>query len=155
MRTLTDFSPLWRSTIGFDHMIDALQSAVNAGYPENYPPYNIEKVDDDSYHITMAVAGFTENELSITAEPNLLTVAGNHAGERVGELIYQGIAGRGFRRQFRLADYIEVKGAELRNGLLTIHLARELPEEMRPRQIEITSGAGSAKIQHMHAKEAA
>ncbi len=135
-----DFSPLYRSTVGFDRLFNMLNSA---GVPEQstpaYPPYNIERTGEQSYRISMAVAGFGEDSLSIEAKENTLTVKGEqmkNEGEQ-GEILFQGIASRAFERRFQLADYVEVKNASLENGLLHIDLAREIPEAMKPRKINI------------------
>ena len=137
-----DFSPFYRSTVGFDRLFSMLDSM---GQPENaqtYPPYNIERTGDDAYRITMAVAGFGEDELELEAHRNVLTVKGEKAEQNDGEgaeLLYRGIAGRTFERRFQLADHVEVKGAGLKNGLLHIDLVREVPEELKPRRISIVA----------------
>ncbi|BES82949.1 small heat shock protein IbpA [Pectobacterium araliae] len=132
-----DFSPLYRSAIGFDRLFNLLetgQTQSNGGYP----PYNVELVDENQYRIAIAVAGFAEQELDITAHDNLLIVKGAHAGEQVSRnYLYQGIAERNFERKFQLAEHIQVKGANLENGLLYIDLERIVPEAMKPRRIEI------------------
>jgi molecular chaperone IbpA len=107
---------------------------------ENYPPYDIERTSENGYRITLAVAGFAPEELSITAQPNQLVVAGKKAGEDSGEYLYRGIAGRAFQRQFNLADYVKVVGASLKDGMLSIELVREVPEALKPRRIEIANG---------------
>ena len=155
MRTTLDFSPLWRNTVGFDHLFDMLKASESGTHPHAYPPYNIEKMGEDSYRITMAVAGFGEDELTVTAEPNLLTVSGEKADQQTGELFYQGIAARSFHRQIQLADHVKVRSANLKNGLLTIELERELPEAMRPRRIQIGSGAPVSKPELVNKREAA
>jgi molecular chaperone IbpA len=132
---------LGRSAIGFERMFDLLQSH-DADVTDTYPPYNIEKVGDDHYRIALAVAGFTESDLSITQEANLLSVTGTRSeANEQGAYLYRGIARRSFSRQFSLADYVLVRGAKLANGLLTIDLERELPEAMKPRKIAIGSDA--------------
>ncbi|RLM23418.1 heat-shock protein IbpA [Brenneria alni] len=132
-----DFSPLYRSAIGFDRLFNLLetgQTQSNGGYP----PYNVELVDENQYRIAIAVAGFAEHELDITAHDNLLIVKGAHAGEPVTRnYLYQGIAERNFERKFQLAEHIQIKGANLENGLLYIDLERIVPETMKPRRIEI------------------
>ena len=140
-----DFSPLYRSTVGFDRLFTMLDSLAQPESAQTYPPYNIERTGDDAYRITMAVAGFGENEISLEAHRNVLTVKGEKAeNENEGaELLYRGIAGRAFERRFQLADHVEVTGANLKNGLLHIDLKRNIPEEMKPRKIAIT--APSAK----------
>jgi len=136
---MIDFAPLSRATIGFDRLFDMLDNAMQFEQADNYPPYNIEKTGDDAYRITLAVAGFTPEELSITSAPNQLIVAGKKAQTGNGEYLYQGIAGRSFQRQFSLADYVEVASANLTNGMLSIDLVREVPEAMKPRRIEIAN----------------
>mgnify|MGYP002623371737 CR=1 FL=1 len=142
MRTEFDFSPLFRSTVGFDRMFELLRQSMREGAEENYPPYDIEKTGEDSYRITLAVAGFKLEDLTVTAQQNLLVITGerrNRSGEQQRQLLYRGIAGRTFERRFELADHVKVVGAHLEDGLLTIELVRELPEAMRPRRIEIAS----------------
>ncbi|WP_349358286.1 Hsp20 family protein [Stappia sp.] len=130
-----DFSPLYRSTVGFDRLFSMLDAAQDA---PSYPPYNIERTGETTYRITMAVAGFREDDLSLEAKENVLTVKGDRPEDReTGEILHRGIAARAFERRFQLADYVEVKGASLENGLLHIDLAREIPEAMKPRRIEI------------------
>lgn len=145
-----DFSPLYRSTVGFDRMFTMLDSMSQPENGQTYPPYNIERRADDTYRITMAVAGFTEDELSIEAHRNVLTVKGDKSdAETEGEgrqFLHRGIAGRAFERRFQLADHVEVVSAELKNGLLDIDLKREVPEEMKPRRISI-SGTGAKQIE--------
>ncbi|MGY4003229.1 Hsp20 family protein [Aeromonas sanarellii] len=135
MRSI-DFSPLYRSAIGFDRLANLIESAASNGNA-GYPPYNIEQLGDSDYRISMAVAGFTQEELELSFQENLLTVKGNKQADTERNYLYQGIAERGFERRFQLADYVRVKGADLRNGLLHIDLAREVPEAMKPRKIEI------------------
>ncbi len=140
--TTFDFAPLYRSTVGFDNLASLLDSITNTDRNQPaYPPYNIELLEQDKYRITMAVAGFTEDEISLTSENNTLTVAAAKP-EKVGDIakrtyLHQGIAERNFRRQFRLADHVKVIGASLSNGLLNIELQREIPEAMKPRQIPV------------------
>src|SRR3954467_9600950 len=137
MRTY-DFSPLWRSTVGFDRLFDLAETAQRAT-EDNYPPYNIERLGEDSYQISLAVAGFTPEEISITAEQNVVTIEGNRSEKTQREYIYRGISTRAFKRQFNLADYVQVKNASFDNGLLKIELVREIPEAMKPRRIAINS----------------
>lgn len=134
-----DLSPLFRSTVGFDRLSRLLETATNGDEAAaSYPPYNIEKMGEDSYRITMAVAGFGLDDLTITAHQNSLTVTGKaKKDEGTGQFLYRGIAGRAFERRFQLADFIKVSGASLLNGLLHIELAREVPETMKPRTIRI------------------
>jgi Molecular chaperone (small heat shock protein) len=138
-----DFSPLYRSTVGFDHLASLLDSIshIDRSQP-SYPPYNIELLEKDKYRITMAVAGFTEDEIVIENENNTLTVSATRAqkeGEPKRTYLHQGIAERSFKRQFRLADHVKVLGATLVNGLLHIELERQVPEEMKPRRIPINA----------------
>jgi molecular chaperone IbpA len=137
MRASFDFSPLSRSSVGFDHLFDLLEAASRMGPADNWPPYDIIRVDENEYRIAMSVAGFTPDEITIAQEPHLLVVRGQKAGEDDAEYLFHGIAARDFDRRFQLADYVTVTGANLANGLLTIDLVRELPEQMRPRRIEI------------------
>jgi molecular chaperone IbpA len=139
MRTNLNFSPLFRSTIGFDRVFDLLENASRAQSFDSWPPYDIVRTSDDSYRITMAVAGFSESELTITHQPNLLIVAGNKP-EGDGDYLHRGIPGTSFERRFELADHVKVAHADLQNGLLTISLVREVPEEMKPRKIAIKAG---------------
>ena len=152
MRTDFDFSPLFRSTVGFDRMFDLLQHAMRGGFEENhnYPPYDIERTGEDSYRVTIAVAGFRPEDLTVTAQQNLLVVSGERHGRGDGgeqrQVLYRGIAGRSFERRFELADHVKVVGANLTDGLLTIELRREVPEAMRPRRIEITAAGGTGQV---------
>lgn len=144
MRTDFDFAPFYRATVGFDRVFDLLDSVATQTNGNGYPPYNIEKVSDDSYRIVMAVAGFAEAELHVTQKEGELLVAGHAApnSDADKEYLYRGIAGRDFDRRFQLADHVKVVGARLANGLLTIELKREIPEEKKPRAIRIeTDGA--------------
>ena len=143
-----DFSPLYRSTVGFDRLFTMLDSLAQPETAQTYPPYNIERTGDDAYRITMAVAGFSETEISIEAHRNVLTIKGEKADEangEGGELLYRGIASRAFERRFQLADHVEVNGASLKNGLLHIDLKRNIPEEMKPRKIEIAPLSKTAR----------
>jgi molecular chaperone IbpA len=138
MRNGFDFTPYRRSAIGFDRLFDVLETAARNGAPDNYPPFDIERSGDDSYRVTLAVAGFTADEIELTAQQNLLVVTGKKAENDDGRtFVHRGIAARGFERRFELADYVQVSGANLENGLLTIDLVREVPEAMRPRKIAI------------------
>ena len=143
MRTF-DFTPLWRSTIGFDHLADLVDSSLRQATDDTYPPYNIERSSEDHYRITLALAGFAPEDVTVTAEQNTLTIEGKTADKAQREYLYQGIAARPFRRIFNLADYVQVKEAAFKDGLLTIDLAREVPEAMKPRKIAI-NGVGAAK----------
>ena len=139
-----DFSPLYRSTVGFDRLFSMLDSLAQPDNGQSYPPYNIERTGDDAYRISMAVAGFADADLSIEAHRNVLTVKGerNEEGNGEAEVLYRGIAARAFERRFQLADHVEVLGAALKNGLLHIDLKRNIPEEMKPRKIAITAASG-------------
>ena len=146
MRTF-DLAPLYRSTVGFDRLFSLLDqvSGLDAT-TSSYPPYNIERTDENAYRITVAVAGFTDNDLSLEVKENTLTIRGEKQvkeGDKASEVLYQGIAARAFERRFQLADHVQVTGASLQNGLLHIDLKRELPEAKKPRQIPI---GGSAKV---------
>jgi molecular chaperone IbpA len=142
MRTF-DFAPLYRSTVGFDRlfsMLDQMSGVENGG--QTYPPYNIERTGENAYRITVAVAGFAEPELSLEVKENTLTIRGEKQAreEANDEVLYRGIASRAFERRFQLADYVQVKGASLENGLLHVDLEREIPEAKKPRQIPINGG---------------
>lgn len=143
-----DFSPLYRSTVGFDRLFTMLDTLGQPEGGQSYPPYNIERTGEDAYRISMAVAGFSENEISIEAHRNVLTVKGERKEENTGEgseLLYRGIASRAFERRFQLADHVDVTGAALKNGLLHIDLKRNIPEELKPRRIEISAAPAKAK----------
>jgi molecular chaperone IbpA len=133
-----DFTPYRRSTVGFDRLFDFLENASRAEQ-DNYPPFDIEKLGDDSYRITLAVAGFRRDEIEIVAHQNMLTITGRRGEDRNrdGNYLHMGIATRAFERRFELADFVRVTGAELADGLLRIELAREVPEAMKPRKIDI------------------
>jgi molecular chaperone IbpA len=137
MRTAFDPTPLWRSTVGFDRMFDLLDQSARLTAEDSYPPYNIERGGDDHYRISLALAGFSPDEVTITAEQNVLTVEGSKAQKTDTEYLYRGISARPFRRVFNLADYVQVKGASFEDGLLKIDLVREVPEAMKPRRIAI------------------
>jgi molecular chaperone IbpA len=145
MRTF-DLAPLYRSTVGFDRLFSLLDQVTGVEGAPSYPPYNIERTGENAYRITLAVAGFTEADLSIETKEDTLTIRGEKQSkdEKSGEVLYQGIAGRAFERRFQLADHVEVKGATLENGLLHVDLVREIPETLKPRQIPI--GTQSATI---------
>jgi len=141
MRTTFDLSPLFRSTVGFDRLIDMLDQVSRVEPMTNWPPYNIEKAGDDDYRITMAVAGFSPDEIELLQQENTLFVNGQKHPEPEGvQVLHRGIATRAFKQSFSLADHVKVSGASLENGLLTIELKREVPEELKPRRIEIRSG---------------
>jgi molecular chaperone IbpA len=141
MRTF-DLTPFYRSTVGFDRVFGLLDQLAD-GSAQTYPPYNIERTGENAYRITMAVAGFAENELAIEAKESTLTVKGekkSETEEKDREFLYRGIGARTFERRFQLADHVEVKGASLENGLLHVDLVREIPEAMKPRTIAINAG---------------
>jgi len=149
MRTEFDFAPYYRATVGFDRVFDLLDSVANqAGNGPGYPPYNIEKSGEDAYRIVMAVAGFTEAELNITQKEAELQVSGRAQPGTQGETeyLYRGIAGRDFERRFQLADHVRVVGAKLANGLLTIELKRDIPEEKKARAIRIEASSAPRTI---------
>ena len=149
--TTFDLAPLWRSTIGFDRLIDLMEDTVRLTGGDNYPPYNIEKIGEDHYQIAVALAGFTPDEVTITAEQNVLTLEGRKADKGAHQYLYQGISSRPFRRVFNLADYVQVKGASFENGTLKIDLVREVPEAMKPRQIAINAGSEDHQLDHKQA----
>jgi molecular chaperone IbpA len=138
MRTNYDFSPLFRSSIGFDHLFDMLESAARVQPLDNWPPYDIEKTGEGRYRLSVAVAGFSADDLDITKQQNMLIVSGRKGDKpREAEQQYQGIASRSFERRFQLADYVEVAEANVVNGLLTIDLVREVPDAMKPKRIPL------------------
>jgi len=141
MATSYDYAPLFRSSIGFDRVFDLLENAQRARSISDWPPYDIVKTGDDSYRISIAVAGFAQEELDITFRSNLLIVTGSKQEEATGGYLHRGIAGRPFEHRFELADHVRVSGADLSNGLLTIDLVREIPEELKPRKISIQSAS--------------
>jgi molecular chaperone IbpA len=146
MRRL-DLTPLYKSSIGFDHLANVLDQLANIDTETGFPPYNIERLGENVYRVSMAVAGFGENDLSIEVKEGTLTVRGEKKSEdKVRQYIHQGIAARNFERRFRLADYVEVSAALLEHGLLHIDLKRELPEAMKPRTITITKGQPGPRV---------
>lgn len=147
-----DLTPLYRNSIGFDRLAQMLDSALSAdSVTSGYPPYNIEELEENHYGITLAVAGFEESELDITVEKGVLTVRGKKQKEEDRKYLHQGIANRAFERKFNLADYVQVTGADLSNGLLTISLVKEVPEAMKPRTIAINQR--SNVLEHKSDKE--
>lgn len=142
MRSSFDFSPYRRSTVGFDRLFDFLENNGRAEPTDNYPPYDIEKLSDDSYRITLAVAGFSSGDIDITARQNMLVVTGRKTENRNkdGNYLHMGIATRAFERRFELADFVRVERADMKDGLLSIDLLREIPEAMKPRKIDINAG---------------
>ena len=154
MRTF-DLAPLYRSTVGFDRVFSLLDQGLEGGVP-GYPPYNIERTGDNAYRVSVAVAGFNEPELSVVAKENTLTIRGEKTAkeeEKSAEMLYQGIAARTFERVFQLADFVQVKGASLENGLLHVNLVREIPEAKKPRSIPINGKAGGPTV--IESKQAA
>ncbi len=147
-----DWTPLWRSTVGFDRLFDAFDEVQKAS-EDNYPLYNIERLDENRFQISVALAGFASDEIALTVEQNVLTLEGRKAEKEGKTYLYRGISARPFRRQFTLADHVEVKSARLENGLLVIDLVREVPEAMKPRKIAINGGA-PAKVAQIDARAA-
>ena len=150
MRNTIDFSPLYHSAIGFDRMATLLDSVARDSKP-SYPPYNIEQVEENHYRITMAVAGFTEDELDITSEQNSLVISGRQQSDSDNRnYLHRGIATRDFERKFQLAEHVKVVSAKLENGLLHVALEREVPEAMKPRKIAI-DGIGKGSLLEQNA----
>ena len=151
-----DLTPLYKTTVGYDRfarLLDTMSNVENAG--NSYPPYNIERLGENEYRITMAVAGFGEDDLNIEVKENALTVNGSKVQDQTGtEFLHQGIAARNFERRFQLADFVEVAGAKIENGLLHIDLKREIPEAMKPRTIKISAAKGSKKPKAIDQKAA-
>lgn len=153
MRTF-DFAPLYRSTVGFDRLFDLLESGLNTQITESYPPFDLVRDGEDHYRINMAVAGFRPDEIEVTAQQNVLLVTGRKKDSDDNRYIHRGIAARDFERRFGLADYVQVKKADLADGMLSIELVREIPEAMKPRKIAIGSnGATARRIEDASAKE--
>ena len=141
-----DLSPLYRSTVGFDHLFDMLDQASRV-QPATWPPYNIERVGEDQYRIVMALAGFEPDEIELVQKENMLLVAGQKHPDAEGiEVLHRGIATRAFKQTFNLADHMKVSGANLENGLLTVELKREVPEALKPRRIDISSQGGRTAV---------
>jgi molecular chaperone IbpA len=149
MRTAFDFAPYRRSTVGFDRLFDLLENSAVGQTGENYPPFDLIRVGDNEFRIDLAVAGFKPEEIDITAQQNVLIVSGGKAdsGESGDDYIYRGIANRSFERRFALADHIQVRGADLKDGMLAIELVREIPEAMKPKKINI-GGSQETRPQH-------
>jgi len=148
MRTATDFSPLYRSFIGFDHLAGLIDKASRADKQSSYPPYNVELLEEDKYRITMAIAGFAEDELEIESKENTLIVTGlkqNNSDKDQQKFLYQGIAERNFERKFQLGDHVKINGASMEHGLLHIDLEREIPEALKPRKIQINDTSHNEK----------
>lgn len=155
MRTF-DLAPLYRSTVGFDRLFSLLDNVGGYEGTPGYPPYNIERSGENDYRITVAVAGFSQDELSIEVKENTLTIRGEkrESRENTGEVVYQGIAARAFERAFQLADFVQVKSAAIENGLLHVDLVREIPEAKKPRNIPIGNGAAKKEAKVIDAKAA-
>lgn len=152
-----DFSPFYRSTVGFDHLLNWFDSRTQPDDVSSYPPYNIERLSEDSYRISMAVAGFSQNEIDIETHCNQLTIKGEKTPENYDEgreFLYRGIASRAFERRFHLADHVKVVGAELSNGLLHIQLMREMPAELKPKKIAVQTPQSIAKDSNAHIRQA-
>ena len=147
-----DWTPLWRSTIGFDRLFDILDE-VQRTAEETYPPYNIERLDENHFQISVALAGFASDEVALTVEQNVLTLEGRKSEKDETHFLHRGISARPFKRQFTLADHVEVKGARFENGLLVIELQREIPEAMKPRRIPI-GGATPSNVTQIEARAA-
>jgi len=144
-----DFSPLYRSTVGFDRLFDMLDQTSRVEPMINWPPYNVEKTGKDQYRIIMAVAGFSPEDIQLVQQENTLLVSGQkHPEADGGEVLHRGIATPAFKQSFNLADYVKVTAASLENGLLTIDLVREVPEALKPRRIEIAASSGSKPVGH-------
>jgi molecular chaperone IbpA len=154
MRTF-DPNSLWRSTVGFDRLFNLLDESSRWTGEDNYPPYNIERTGEDHYQISLALAGFSPEDVVITAEQNVVTVEGRKAEKGNRQYLYQGISSRPFRRVFSLADHVQVKGASFEGGLLKIELVREVPEAMKPRRVAINGGTGGTDNQRIEHKKAA
>ena len=151
MRTY-DLTPLWRSTVGFDRLFNLIDDSMRGAGTASQPPYDIERTGEDHYRISLALPGFTPEDITVTAEQNVLTVEGREVEKGRHEYLYQGILPRPFRHVFNLADYVQVKGATFENGLLKIDLAREVPEAMEPRKIAIsTAGNDNQAVEHKSA----
>jgi molecular chaperone IbpA len=144
----TDFSPYRSSTVGFDRLFDLLQGGSPSTHSDTYPPFDLEQDSDDHYRITLAVAGFGQDEIEITAKQNQLVISGRKSDRDGGNFIHRGIATRSFERNFVLGDYVQVRSANLKDGLLTIELQREIPDEVKPRKIEIGGSTQTSISDH-------
>lgn len=152
MMSTIDFSPLFRSSIGFDRIFDLLENSSRLQPIDNWPPYDIVREGEDTYRITMAVAGFKPEELSVTYEPNLLVVRGTKSEKEDTEYLHHGMATRSFERRFELADFVEISDAAVENGLLVLSMKRELPEAMKPRRIAIGNASSASEPRQIEAK---
>lgn len=156
MRTNFDFTPYRRSTVGFDRLFDLLEADMRGESTEGYPPFDIESEGEDSYRITLAVAGFRPEDIEIVAQRNLLTITGKRAEEKDDtRYLHRGIAARPFERRFQLADFVEVRSADFENGLLSVVLQRVVPEAMKPRKIAIGTAGGEPRLEAPEVREAA
>jgi len=156
MRTNFDFTPYRRSTVGFDRLFDLLEADMRGESTEGYPPFDIESAGEDSYRITLAVAGFRPEDIEIVAQRNLLTITGKRAEEKDDtRYLHRGIAARPFERRFQLADFVEVRSADFENGLLSVVLQRVVPEAMKPRKIAIGTAGGEPRLEAPEVREAA
>ena len=153
MRSAFDFAPFRRSTVGFDRLFDLLENSAAGVGQENYPPFDLVQVDDNHYRISLAVAGFKSDEIEITAQQNVLIVSGRKTEEEDRGFIHRGIATRSFERRFGLADHVQVRGANLKDGMLSIDLVREIPEAMKPRKISIGGGETGDRTQTIEANK--
>ena len=154
MRTNTDFAPFFRSTVGFDRLFDLLENTSRLTTASNWPAYNIARTGDDGYRISLAVPGFTMDELEITQQPNMLIVSGKKAEEQQLDVLHRGIPTGNFTHKFELADYVDVVDARLSDGLLTVELKREVPEAMKPRRIEIATAPARQPDKQIESKAA-
>ena len=146
MRTNIDLTPFRRATVGFDRLFDMLENGITNQTADTYPPFDLEQQGNDRYRITLAVAGFRPDEIDITSQQNLLIVSGRKGDQDERSYVHRGIAARSFERRFVLGDYVQVRGADLKDGLLSIELVREIPEEMKPRRIEIGGTEGQSQL---------
>lgn len=146
MRTNLDLTPFRRASVGFDRLFDMIENGISNPVADNYPPFDLEQQGDDCYRITLAVAGFRPDEIDITALQNLLIVSGKKNEQNERSYVHRGITARSFERRFVLGDYVQVRGADLRDGLLSIELVREIPEEMKPRRIEIGKAERQSRL---------
>ncbi len=149
MRSTLDFTPYRQSWIGFDHLFDMLENTASQIETGGFPPFDLEQEGEDVYRIRLAVAGFTRNDIEITAQPNMLVITGRRQETPEGRYLYRGIAAQPFQRQFQLADHVVVTGARLNDGLLEVELKREIPDAIKPRKIEIGTSAAPKKVEHV------
>lgn len=153
MRTALDFSPFYRSSIGFDRVFNLLENASRPHAVDSWPPYDIARTDENSYRVTVAVAGFSPDDLEISYEPNLLIITGDRKENGDADYLHRGLAAKSFIRRFELADHVKVSGASLVNGLLTIDLVREVPEAMKPRRIDIATAQPGQEMGRIEAEK--